>query len=366
MRYQFEYRTFRVNELSVKPKIKEDSTDKASGHRVDRLQLDGESLQPTRRFWKSFAMRFGVAEQIFRYFEPEEVFERISERNINDRLRVCIQRDRDGEGDLLAVTNPQKPVIHAHEAMGLLNRFEGTDVDYVEGVVTSTHVPRSGDRYFDIGGDEFQNRFVLETPIDGFGSPRLHLSLLRTVCTNGAVGYSPAFRSMIGSGKNMNYMVERVLGSFDNGDGYAALRQRFESAQRSWASMRECHSFYQLMSKLEGMKGFTGQEAFKRFYEVTGNLNALYGLANLDALSQKRQRVLPAKCRVYDLINFASELATHHANLTANRLIQAFIGELISDEYDLEGTAEVAAEFKDLFLSSSESSRENKKAPSLN
>ena len=40
----------------------------------------------------------------------------------------------------------------------------------------------------------------------------------------------------------------------------------------------------------------------------------LYGLANLDTLSPKRQRTLPVDCKVYDLLNFATEIATHHAS----------------------------------------------------
>jgi hypothetical protein len=74
-----------------------------------------------------------------------------------------------------------------------------------------------------------------------------------------------------------------------------------------------------------------------------------YGLANLEALSEKRRRILPAKCRIYDLLNFASEVATHHASSHANRRLQAYIGGLISDEYDLEGTAD-AAEFDAFFV----------------
>jgi hypothetical protein len=61
----------------------------------------------------------------------------------------------------------------------------------------------------------------------------------------------------------------------------------------------------------------------------------LHQMANLDALSAKRQRTLPAACRVYDLLNFASEVATLHATEMGNRLVQAFIGDLISGEYDL-------------------------------
>ncbi|MEZ4236145.1 MAG: hypothetical protein R3F59_08280 [Myxococcota bacterium] len=60
--------------------------------------------------------------------------------------------------------------------------------------------------------------------------------------------------------------------------------------------------------------------------------------------------MLPAKCRVYDLINFASEVATHHALPEAAWQLQGWLGRLISDEYDLEGTAEGSADFDAFFL----------------
>jgi hypothetical protein len=73
-------------------------------------------------------------------------------------------------------------------------------------------------------------------------------------------------------------------------------------------------------------------------------------LANLDAMSVKRQRILPARCKVYDLLNFTSELATHHASPATARALQAHLGSLISDEYDMEGTAEKMKEFDDFFI----------------
>jgi hypothetical protein len=74
------------------------------------------------------------------------------------------------------------------------------------------------------------------------------------------------------------------------------------------------------------------------------------GLANLDALSVKRQRTLPAQAKVYDLLNFASEVATHHATAAGNRTLQAFLGDLISNEYDLEGTGEHLGDWRDFFI----------------
>jgi hypothetical protein len=88
---------------------------------------------------------------------------------------------------------------------------------------------------------------------------------------------------------------------------------------------------------------------------MTGDLTRIYGLANLDSLSVKRQRTLPSACKVYDLLNFASEVSTHHATNMGNRKVQAYIGDLISGEYDLEGTADQFSDWRDFFVGSDKS-----------
>jgi hypothetical protein len=129
------------------------------------------------------------------------------------------------------------------------------------------------------------------------------------------------------------------------------LRQRFDSAQRSWASIREAEELYRVLARLHFRRGRKTDSILGDYYNVTGRLQELYGLANLEALGSKRQRVLPAKCRVYDLLNFASEVGTHHATPAGNRLLQAYIGNLIADEYDLEGSGDSVSEFNDFFVS---------------
>ncbi len=345
------------------------------------IQVDGAAYTPTKRFWRSLFQRFGLNEQVFRYFKYEEVFARVVSMNPDARLRICVEQTPAAEAAsddnplarrrLLAVSNPRRPVLGYDDAITLLRRHTGDGnasggggVSYHDGVINSVHVPRSGEHGFDIGPDRFHNRFVVEVPVDGFGDPRIFLSLLRQVCSNGAVGYSRAFRSDVRVGNNdAAYTLERALGQFDHDEGFAALRQRFESAQKSWASLRETVALHQVLGRISGRRHDfdltgSGDDTAPRGHgvrlqaelnKVAGDRHALYGLANLDALSSKRQRVLPAKCRVYDLINFASEVATHRAGPDSRYRLQAFIGTLISDEYDLEGTAERVPEFKDLF-----------------
>ncbi|TWU20568.1 hypothetical protein Pla52o_44460 [Novipirellula galeiformis] len=318
------------------------------------LEIDGRLVTASRRFWRSFFTRFGIAENVFRYFSPEEVFSRISQQNSDDAFRFCIAEhaggERETEGHLLAVTNVKRPVIRYHEIAELVERYGGQDVRYHEGLVISTHEPRGGSRSLQIGGDQFHDRFCLETPVDGYGHPRLFLSMLRLVCQNGMIGYAKAFRSDIPVGKQMNYCIARALESFDNGDGYAAIRQRFESSQNSWASVHECLQLGAVLDKAKREQQLTCDGLMGRFRNLAGDLSELYGLANLEALSDKRRRILPSKARVYDLINFASEVATHHALPEGAKRLQAHIGSLISDEYDLEGTAQGAPDFDAFFI----------------
>ena len=359
MRWSFEHGTVRVKDLRAV-----EATDPGHGlggrgeisgdgrnHKVEirQLEVKGEPIKPTKRFWRSFFMRFGIADNVFRYFEPAEVFDRISQRVADDTVRYCIERDADGNARLLAVSSPNRPLITYAEVHDLVARYGGNHTAYDEGILTSTHTPRGGNQTFQIRGEGFQHRFIMETPVDGFSHPKVYLSFLRLICSNGAVGYSRTFRSDISLGKDIAHCIGRALESYDNDDGYAALRQRFESAQTSWASVRECHDLYRTLVNAHGHKQITKPNVLTDLTAVTGNLHALYGLSNLDALSIKRQRVLPAKCRVYDLINFASEIATHHADFGGRRAMQAYIGNLISDEYDMEGTADTVSEFGDFF-----------------
>jgi len=103
-----------------------------------------------------------------------------------------------------------------------------------------------------------------------------------------------------------------------------------------------------LDSREKGTKA--GSPIITAFHRMTGDVSQIYGLANVDALSVKRQRTLPVKARVYDLLNFASEVATHHADEQGARISQGWLGTLISGEYDLEGSQDAFGDFQDFFI----------------
>jgi len=378
---QIDYTFATVGDLAVKT-----VTDPKTGRPVvEHMLVHDEPVKPTNRWWQSLYSRFGFNQAIFKFFPHEEVFQRISTVEPRDRLRLCIERDTEsGESRLLACSNPAKPVVRHDALVEMLSRYEGQKIRYCDGVVQSTHIPRAGANSFQIGGDEFANRFVISSPIDGYGQPSIFLSLLRQICSNGAVGFAPAFRSTLALGRgedDVMFSIIRALDGFGNDEGYAALRQRFEAAAVSWASVYEAQSLYRklvrmLSRKQVGWDGAAtagdpgaaglpanqsdlslsaevlevGSPTIAAFHRMTGDVSQLYGLANMDALSVKRQRTLPVKARVLDLLNFASELATHHLEEQGARAAQGWLGTLISGEYDLENSVGEFGDFQDFFM----------------
>jgi hypothetical protein len=265
------------------------------------------------------------------------------------------------------VTNPAASAVKFEQLQELLNKYQSQGVSYSDGIVRSTHNPKVGGNEFQIAGDGFINQFVIDTPIDGFGKPNIYLSLLRLICTNGAIGFTKAFRSELSTGKadeDVHFALIRAMDGFNNEEGFAAMRQRFEVATRSWASVNEVQKVYNaLMARANrgelaktgveysnGSRYETSLPIFEEFHKLTGNITEIYGLANLDSLSTKRQRTLPATCKLYDLLNFTTEIATHHSNPSGSRALQALLGDTISTEYDLENTVDQFSDWRDFFI----------------
>ena len=307
----FEYGTTRLRDVKINTRA-----NSLGRNEVLSLELGGEVVEPSNRFWHSLRIRFGFTPNIFKYFDHAEVFTRISQRSNDDQLNYCVEHDPQAkQPTLLAVTNPKMAVVTHANLMDLLGQSTTEEHSYHNGVVRSTHAPRYAAPY-QISGDEFRSKFVIDTPIDGFGRPAIYLSLLRQICANGAIAFAPAFRSELNIGKGSKaregatFALVRALEGFNNEEGFAALRQRFESATRSWASVAEVNQAYKTLLKLasdkevsgkapiaarggDGASEYQGNTLFRSFHSMTGDMTSIYGLANLDALSVKRQRTLP-------------------------------------------------------------------------
>ncbi len=380
---QIEYGTADITDINVHC-----VTDEKTGRRrVSTIELHDEMHEPTSRFWVSLFARYGFSNQFFKYYDHDEVFERIKDRNpVGEKLRTCVEHSTNAEGNrissILGVSNPKKQFVPYDDMVELLDRYGSKKTMYHNGEIQSCHTPRVGAGNFQISGDVFNNQFVVSTPIDGYGSPNFYLSLLRQVCANGMVGYAPSFKSSLQLGKSADDVMPtilRALDSFNNDEGFAALRQRVESATKSWSSMREAISLYKLIAKIHGHAGFITDDnslsngpnltewvnakgsdgatlsdhsfpLLTAFHHMTGDINETYGVANLDAISAKRQRTLPVRCTVYDLLNFATEASTHYADAQGKKDLDAFVGKLISEEYDMEDTMNEINDFDEFMI----------------
>lgn len=373
---------------------------------VTLMEVDGRPVRPSSRFWTSLCCAYssqGLTTKLFRLFDHAEVFERVYDRNhgnSGDRLRFAIENNGDNvPGTLLAVTNPGKALVEYDNIEATLNTYAAVGVEYKDGIVRSTHTPAHMDD-FEVGPDKFAHRYVMETPIDGFGKPLIYLSLLRMVCSNGMIGYAKAFRSEVSLGTgndNPIFTLERALDSFSNEEGYAALRDRFEKAGMSWASIAESQKVYKTIlqmaqhSMFKDPKGHRGTiddlydrrtaalgvsvnidaggdgataldspiniRVMRAFSCLVGDLVHIYSLTHMDALSRKKQAQLSCRCTMYELLNFVTELATHYCTEKDGRLLQAEVGNFVSNEYDLECTKQARPEFTDWFLDAGEIDR---------
>lgn len=380
----FDYNILPLSDLQVVT----ETNQKTGKEKVKHVVVQGEPIKASDRFWTSLFARYGFNSTFFKYYSHAEVFQRICEKSSNDKMRLCIERG-DKENRLLAVSHPNKPLVSFPELNDTVGRYGGTGLTYNNGVIESVHQPRAtAGMDISIGPDKFQHRFLLSCPIDGYGQPNVYLSMLRLICTNGMVGYSKTFRSQIALGKGSDDVMPqlvRTLEGFGNDEGYAALRQRFESAQSSAASVYEAITLQKMLYKLHVAKSVddVGGKAlpkgtsiadwaakgasnlpyitltdnavmqapiFRGFEAMTGNPMRLYGIANMDAMSVKRQRTLPVNCTVYDLLNFTTEVATHYSLPEAARTLNAWVGQTIANEYDMEGTKDKLGEFVDLHL----------------
>lgn len=347
--------------------------------RIDGLVIDGVTLTHTDRFTTSMAGLLGQSRSVFNLFEPEEVLVRAVDRGIKGEVRVSTVTTLDGRKVALAATRPAKPLVEMPSFMDVLeaNGIDLKNIGYSNGELVSSHRP-SLPSNFKVAGDEMENMFVLNMPMDGYGMPTSYLAMIRAICANLGVLLTPAFGTKIALGTDSQIdptrQIERFLESFNNEEGYAAVAERMQSAARVPASLDEYYHINKLLSKAadpEEIPDGVMAASWNRFglredcpydaYEIRQQLAAVaaggdsvladsYGLASLDELSAKKRRVLPTKMTVYDLFNFGTEVSTHYLTEGGRRAVNSYLGSMLSKEYDLEGGEELSGNPVDLFF----------------
>ena len=338
MREQFDYFTADIGDITPQWNDLKRS-DGIIERKMDAITYKDKTYTVGERFILSFCSKFGIGTSIFYLFNPSEVFERIQMVHPRGRMRVVTHNQ-----SCLAATSPNKSFVDFDTLMDIINSPKHSNKivnsHYREGIVRTVHTMNEAP--WEINGELFHQTFTMETPIDGYGLPSIYLSLVRESNNTMLTADSKTFRSEIQLGKNGDHVeipVKRALDTFNNEEGFQALRQRLESAQTSLASLHECDSLLKVMTRNLTTK--ESNHIFESYFTMIGDVSKKYGIATEDSISAKKARLLPMNCRVIDLIFFDMEITTRFFHLIRNiKTMTSWIGQTIDNEYDLEGSIE--------------------------
>ena len=313
---------------------------------IKGLMIDGQSYKPTERFYKSLTAELGIPFGVFGFFSPLEVMTRAAEKEPDHPLRMTIDT---GDSKVLGITQDKglpMPVRFIENVLHDDRRLQG--MEYSDGIMSAT---LDLDETWQVPNDsEYHVRFRCRVPVDGVGMPDINLATWRQICSNGAIAEAPLFRTKMEIKDNSGEHFRRLLGSFSNPTGVEMLQEKMCVAAETKASVGE-------VVLLEGMirRSVPSKRnqmlLCERLYDVADNPCVRYGVTDLGNIGQKKRALLPVGCSVGDLLNFASELVTHHADiLKPSPSLQAFSGTILSKGFDLEDLYPNARRSADFYL----------------
>lgn len=322
---------------------------------LTHVKFQQNEYEVGRRFTLSLCSKFGIGTSIFYLFDPAEVFERIQLAHPRARVRVVTEKTETGIR-CLAATAPTKSFVDFDTLMRTYNKSNRINkirsARYHEGTVVTVHI--MDEAPWEIAGNLFYQAFTVDTPIDGYGLPAIYLSLIKENDETLLTAASKTFRSEIQLSKNGDLPeipFTRILDTFNNEEGFQSLRQRLESARNSFASLHECDSLMKVFRRsLNGSNSNFElvQEIYQSFHTLTGDISKKYGIATEDSLSPKKARLLPMDCSILDLVFFSMTVNTHKRHLlNTHDTIPQWIGQLLDNEYDLEGSITAETEEND-------------------
>ena len=321
----------RFETVRITPQKVADSVVEENG-RFKALSIEGEEYKPSQRFLKGMAQRMKVPLSVFELFTPLEVIRRAAERVPDLQLRLTVDREKRQALALIEDKGVPMPAGNIEIIMKEDRRLQ--DFDYHDGVITGRF--DLGEAW-DIQGDsKYGVHISTEVPVDGMGTPEATLATWRQVCSNGAVAEAPMFRTKMEVKDNSGEHFRRLLRSFSNPRGVELLHERLIAANGTKASVDEV---FQAESFIRRQVRDARHQMLlcERLQEVADNPCVRYGVTDLGAIGERRRGLLPTGASVADVMNFVSELNTHHGELLKNRTAaDGLLGDFYARSYDLE------------------------------
>ena len=301
--------------------------------KIKSLVIDNSAYKLSDRFYKTLAAELGIPYGVFGFFTPLEVMERAAAKVPDLQLRVTV--DTEGRQALGLTQNKGLPMPINYIENVLHNDKRLTDVEYGDGVLSAM---LDLDDPWDVPNDStYGMRVRCRVPVDGVGMPDMSLATWRQGCSNGAVAETSLFRTKMEIKDNSGEHFRRLLASFSNPSGVEMLQERMCNAAETKASVGEVVLLEGLIRR--SVANARNQMLLReRLNDVADNPCVRYGVTDLANIGQKKRPLLPVGCSVADLLNFASELGTHHSDLLkSDSTLQSFSGTLLSKGFDLEG-----------------------------
>ena len=321
----------RFEAVRITPRQVSDAAVETDG-RFAGIQVEGECYASSPRFLKGLAQRMRVPLGVFDLFSPLEVIRRASERAPDLPFRVTLDHEKHQALALVEDKGVPLPAGNIEVIMREDRRLQ--KFDYNDGVITGSF--DLGEAWSVPGDSTYGVHVSVAVPVDGMGTPQATLSTLRQICSNGAVAEAPLFRTKMEVKDSSGDHFRRLLKSFSNPHGIEKLHERLLAANGTKASVQEV---YQVESFIRRQVRDARNQMLlcERLHEVAENPCVRYGVSDLGTIGERRRGLMPTGASVADVMNFVSELNTHHGELlrsptAANGLLGAFYAR----NYDLE------------------------------
>ena len=326
MPFRERFETVRVTPQKIADSVVED------GGRFSGLMFEGERYKPSRRFLKGLSQRMKVSLSVFELFSPLEVVRRAAERAPDLPLRLTI--DRQDHQALGLIEDKGVPIPAGNIEIIMKDDGRLQDFGYRDGMISGR---------FDMGeawdipkDSKYSVHVITEVPVDGMGTPEATLATLRQICSNGAVAEAPLFRTKMEVKDSSGEHFRRLLTSFSNPRGVEMLHARLIAANETKASVDELYKAESFVRRQ--VRDARHQMLLcERLQEVADNPCIRYGVTDLGAIGERRRALLPTGASVADVMNFVSELNTHHGELLKNsEAANSLLGDFYAKSYDLE------------------------------
>ena len=321
----------RFEAVRITPRSVSDATVEDKGKLIG-IEIDGERYEPTPRFLKGLAQRMKVPLGVFDLFSPPEVIARAAEMAPDLPLRVTLDHAAHKALALVEDKGVPLPAGNIETIMKSDSRLQ--EFNYRDGVISGRF--DLGEAW-DIPGDSaYGVHIVTKVPVDGMGTPETTLATWRQICSNGAVAEAPLFRTKMEVKDNSGDHFRRLLSSFSNPRGVEMLHERLLAANGTKASVDEVYQVEQLVRR-QVRDARSQMLLCERLQAVADEPCVRYGVTDLGAIGERRRGLLPTGASVADVMNFVSELNTHHGELLKNRnSANGLLGNFYARSYDLE------------------------------